>query len=301
MSKFPWLTTLLSVTAIIILLLFPNQCIMGASDGLLLWYNKVLPVLLPFFIISSLICTRVSFSPFITTFFLGLLCGYPMGAKNVRDYYIQGYFSKTTAEKLMTVCNHASPMFLIGYVCTMQLNNSVPIPIFLFAIYFPYILLCCFYLLQIYLKKNTTAADSIPAITKLRKNITLDDSIEQSLVLICKIGCYIMLYSILCHLLLSLGVCLENKIEFPPLLLPFLTGILEMTNGISLVAGTDAPSLLKIVLITIIASFGGFSSMSQTKSAIKGTTLSMVPYVICKMLCGLMSGIIILVYLLILV
>lgn len=292
-----WCKTIALVLCVAILLLFPNCCILGAQNGLLLWYTKVLPVLLPFFIVSSLISTYITFSPILTTLLLGVLCGYPMGAKNIKDYYVQGYFSKDTAQRLLTICNHASPMFLIGYVCTMQLKNTVPLPIFLFSIYWPPALLGIYYALR-YKKKTATASSASMVYPKQQsRTVTLDESIEHSLLLICKIGCYIMLYSILCNILMEVGSSLENSVfsGWSNLFIPFLTGILEMTTGIASIAQTQAPSIIKIALITAIASFGGCSSISQTQSAIKGTTLSMVPYVISKLICGLLSGLTILI------
>lgn len=291
--KFPrWCKTLLIVLCTAILLLFPNCCIIGAQNGLLLWYTKVLPVLLPFFIISSLISTYVNFSPILTTMLLGVLCGYPMGAKNIKDYYVQGYFSKKTAQRLLCICNHASPMFLIGYVCTMQLKNALSLPLFLFAIYWPPAVLAIYFCFRHIQEKKQGTQEGIVYPKRQSKILTLDESIEHSLLLICKIGCYIMLYSILCNILLTIGLTFENSAlsYWNNLFIPFLTGILEMTTGIASLAQAEAPSLLKMALITAIASFGGCSSISQTHSAIKGTTLSMVPYIISKLICGFLSG-----------
>lgn len=284
----------LCVLCVIVLLTFPNPCILGAQNGLLLWYSKVLPVLLPFFILSSILSNSISFSPMLTTLLLGVFCGYPMGAKCVKDYYLQGYFSKATATKLLCVCNHASPMFLIGYVCTMQLHNRLPLSTLLFAIYWPPVLLGLSFILFSWRKNNEQPASDSSGIVypdTHRKNITLDESIEHSLLLICKIGCYIMLYSILCNLLLTIGAEMENHLAIPfgNLLIPFFTGCLEMTTGIATIANVEAPSLLKLALVTAIASFGGCSSISQVKSTIKGTTLSMVPYILSKCICGLLS------------
>ena len=293
------------VTAIMVLLTFPNICINGAQNGLLLWYTKVLPVLLPFFILSSLITTKMSFSPIITTLSLGVLCGYPMGAKNIKDYYIQGYFSKKTAQKLLYISNHASPMFLIGYVLTMQLKNTIALKHFLFAIYWPPICLGIYYLIDTVRRRHNTGSinHSSNSLSNAHQNtlqniiyphnqhpISLDDSIERSLTLIFKIGCYIMLYSILCNLLIHIQSSAFRNHLHSHFIVSICTGLLEMTNGIANIANTSAPSIIKASCITAIASFGGCSSVSQTLSAIKGTRLSLIPYILYKLLFGLLSG-----------
>lgn len=280
MKRSGFLRPIVLILCLAVLLLFPSLCIEGAKSGLLLWYQKVLPVLLPFFILSSLISHTLHASPLFTTLFLGYLCGYPMGAKCIRDYYIQGYFSKTTATRLLCVANHASPMFLIGYVCTMQLHGALKLSLLFFAIYWPPLLLSLIFWLR-YAKKPS-APQALPPGNP--SPYTLDESIEHSLLLILKIACYIMIYAILCNLILSIGAGIENHVSFPcsNLLLPFCAGLLEMTTGIATMAGVTAPSAVKIASIIAIASFGGCSSISQIASTIKGTKLSLVPYTLSK-------------------
>ena len=83
----------------LIMLLCPQEVFFGASKGLLLWFQTVLPTLLPFMILSGLLISTNSivyldriFGPFFRRLFrtsenasfaiiAGFLCGYPMGAK----------------------------------------------------------------------------------------------------------------------------------------------------------------------------------------------------------------------------
>ena len=87
-----------------IMLFFPAETLYGASNGLLLWFQIVIPSLLPFFIITNLLIQTNSVSlivkvlgPFLTRIFSvtpdgsfailsGLLCGYPIGAKVTADF-----------------------------------------------------------------------------------------------------------------------------------------------------------------------------------------------------------------------
>lgn len=88
------------VLILILLLMRPALAFDGAKSGLLLWFNVVLPTLLPFMLCSSLLVawggvpliTR-PFAPLLKLLGLsdkgsyalmsGLLCGYPMGAKQL--------------------------------------------------------------------------------------------------------------------------------------------------------------------------------------------------------------------------
>ena len=285
------------ILAFFILLAFPSICITGARYGLLLWYNQVLPVLLPFFIISSFIASQIHASPILTTISLGVLCGYPMGAKNINDYYIQGYFSKTTAKHLLVICSHASPMFLIGYVYTGMLKSQLPLAVFLVAIYWPAILYSIGMIFVIYRSKKQDFCyrDCHSAIiSHPHSQMTLDTSIERSLNLILKIGCYIMIYSILCNLLMHFQHKMQESLT--NIVLPIGTGLLEMTTGIATIASADYSFAVKCAIITGVAAFGGCSSISQIKSALKSSGIGIFYYSIIKFVFAVLSGLSIYLY-----
>ena len=93
------------------MLLFPETVFQGACDGLLLWYQILIPTLFPFLIVAGLllktdgaaVVSRLLFRPFHllfgTSFYgsfavlSGFLCGYPMGAKIIADLLLQGKIS----------------------------------------------------------------------------------------------------------------------------------------------------------------------------------------------------------------
>ena len=89
----------------ILLLCFPNLCLHAAQNGLLLWFNKVLPSMLPFMIFINILVPLNGLQGFIShctplaqrlwhlpgesffAFLMGVLAGYPMGAKVVKNLY----------------------------------------------------------------------------------------------------------------------------------------------------------------------------------------------------------------------
>ena len=65
-----------------------NQVVVtGARAGLMLWFHDVLPLLLPFMLLSNLFVLKIRTKKtgaayaIPVLFLLGLLCGYPLGAK----------------------------------------------------------------------------------------------------------------------------------------------------------------------------------------------------------------------------
>jgi len=121
---------LLPLLFLLLILSFPSQVRNGAGNGLLLWFNVLLPTLLPFMILSDLIrrlhivdsvCNRISLRTgrnlyFLYPLLLGLLCGLPLGAKLTAEAVRSEQLTRKQGQFLLAVCNNSSTMFLMGYV-----------------------------------------------------------------------------------------------------------------------------------------------------------------------------------------
>ena len=124
------------------MLLFPETVFRGACDGLLLWYQILIPTLFPYLIVTGLllktdgaaIVSRLLFRPFHllfgTSFYgsfavlSGFLCGYPMGAKIIADLLLQGKISLEEASYLLSFCNNASPSFVITFLVLNTIHQK---------------------------------------------------------------------------------------------------------------------------------------------------------------------------------
>ena len=124
------------------MLLFPETVFQGACDGLLLWYQILIPTLFPYLIVTGLllktdgaaVVSRLLFRPFHllfgTSFYgsfavlSGFLCGYPMGAKIIADLLLQGKISLEEASYLLSFCNNASPSFIITFLVLNTIHQK---------------------------------------------------------------------------------------------------------------------------------------------------------------------------------
>ena len=122
------------------MLIRPIDTLAGASSGLLLWFEAVLPNLLPFIIISGLIIrlqiTRpigALLYPFLRhllpvtkegcyPIFIGFLSGLPVGAKTSADMVESKRIALREGQFLSSMCNNASPMFILGYIATTKIG-----------------------------------------------------------------------------------------------------------------------------------------------------------------------------------
>ena len=127
---------------IIFLIIFPREVLNAAREGLLLWFNNVLPALLPFIVAVNLL-TAMGFvrligsltQPFMAAvfklpgaggfaFITGIISGYPIGAKTVADLWRAGEVTTKEAQRLLAFCNNAGPLFIVGVVGAGLLANS---------------------------------------------------------------------------------------------------------------------------------------------------------------------------------
>lgn len=272
----------------ILLVIFPEITLSGASKGVLLWFNVVLPSILPCMILSN-ICIKTfgnDFSyPFLYVLFTGLLCGYPIGAKSCVDLYGHHQQKAKKTQFLMALCNNSSPMFILNYVFLQMLGVKFS-PAYFVVLYMPLIMLI---FVDIFLhkelhfsknKKTTKTLDSIPS-RNFRLEV-LDESIINGFEIITKLGGYIIIFSILSEFIQSLSF-------LPTYLVGILSGCMEITTGIAFICQNTADTNLKIIMVIFCLCFGGFSCLIQTKSILSGTYYSIKKYACHKLLIAIIS------------
>lgn len=311
------------VLILIFLLMHPAQSFEGAKSGLLLWFNVVLPTLLPFMLCSSLLVawggvpliTR-PFSPLFRLLHLsdggsyalmaGLLCGYPMGAKTTADFLREGKITANEGKRLLAIAGCPSPMFVAGYIHS-HLDGAVPFLSVAVSLYIPVILLG--FLVQVFYRdrkkkpKKSAAvyctegrsAASLPAGTSAgtSANRSAGTSMEVSAdVPPAKSQPFdeIMMSS------LEIMVKIGGYIMLYSILARFICGsglIPEpvkplLTGFVEMTTGIDNVSrslsgLPAALVILFSAAFGGLSGVSQTNTVIKNAGLSIRHYVLWKL------------------
>lgn len=268
---------MIPILLLILLFAMPAVSIQGASNGLLLWFHIVLPTLAPFMICTQLITMFGGIeyfmrpcAPFFRHLFhlssaggyvllCGLLCGYPIGAKLCADFCRRGLITEQEGKYLLAICNHPSPMFLLGYVKN-QLPADTPALLILLCMYLP-ILPLSFAAKKVYHIRRPITKNMLPTSAP---HMSLDEilmSVCDTLVLI---GGYIMLFSILTAWITEIPFfSVKTK--------AVLSGIAEITTGIHQICSCKAFS---VPLLPVIASvsFGGLSGIFQTRSVLFRTT-----------------------------
>lgn len=122
-----------------------------AAMGLNLWFEKMIPTLLPFMILSGImvrlkLTDKVSMIiyPIVKPIYkvrrnvcyamlMGFLCGFPMGARVVDDLYTRQMIDRREAEFLLAFCNNIGPVYFCSFVLPL-LGRKLVLP-YLFGMY----------------------------------------------------------------------------------------------------------------------------------------------------------------------
>ena len=304
------------------LILYSNSSLKAAKDGLVLWATAVVPSLFPFFISIELLShTNIVktlgkyLNPIMRplfnvpgegafAFLMGLISGYPVGAKVVVKLFEQNIVTKDEAERLLAFTNNSGPLFIIGTV-GIALFGSTNIGILLFITHIFACVTGGIFLrfssrhVNFTLTNGSDSNSSNSTISLCNLGELLGKSITNSISSILTIGGFVVVFSVVISILNQSGVLsiittllspILCYLGFPSeLLSSLLIGVIEVTNGVN--ASSNIHSLsISIITTSFLLGFGGFSVLLQVLSIISKARLSIKSYIIGKLLQGIFAA-----------
>lgn len=308
------------------LLIFSKSNLPAVKSGLALWANSVVPSLFPFFVATELLMhTNVItlfgnllnrfMKPFFNirgegafAFVMGMISGYPVGAKIASNFRQNNICSKEECERLLSFTNNSGPLFIIGTVGILMFKNTT-IGILLFITH----LLACVtvgFIFRYWKKdKNTFHTNSsVTSFNQAKKTASfsnlgeiLAESITSSISTILLIGGFVVIFSSIISIFKASGLLNSLTVLFSPLfeilkidpsfIQGLLTGVLEITNGIHTISSIACKKLsFNLIFTAFLLGFGGISVLLQVWSITSKTDLSIKPYVYGKILHGLLAA-----------
>lgn len=279
------------------LLIFPIQTLDASKTGLLLWFDSLLPTLLPFLIVSQLILktplidtVQKILGPIFRQVFhcsengafcilCGFLCGYPVGARLIALQIQEHRLSINEGQYLLSFCNNVSPMFCISYGILFAIGAEDILP-YLFIIYGSALLFGFFTRPKYIPEHNLTSKKQ----TSSSENIfqLIDVCIIDSFLIMIKLCGYLMLFSIISTGILML---IPDDMFYAA---PVITSLLEITGGLSRLASMPLGTLRSVIGIVSLT-FGGLCCIFQTNSVINNTGLSLKKYILHKVLITMLA------------
>ena len=299
------LFTLISLYLIYLLLRYPSLSLKYASTGLMLWFQKMIPTLLPFMILSGIMIRMNLTEKFVRfahpllhrlygtspngsyTILMGLLCGFPMGARIIGELCQAGKLDREESSRLLAFCNNIGPIYFLSYVVP---SLSIDKPLLPIAIMYGIPLLYGILIMRILPSVQSTlhriGSPLIPAsvpITVIPPSSTcspsctmpllaaIDSSVLSGLIGIAKLGGYMIFFNLL-------NIAFMPFHNLNQVLLDLYNCLLEITSGI------DRSSHYLYTSILILLPFGGLSCIAQTYSMIQHTDLSIRSYILHKVI-----------------
>ena len=307
MNKNAWMREALYflalLTAAAALLLHPEIASGAVVQGLRLCGSVILPSLFPFFVCANLL-TELSLEHIPARLFarvmrplfhvggagsaalaLGVLGGYPAGAQAAVQLYKSGSITKPEAERLLCFCNNAGPSFLLG-VTGAGVYGSLRIGFLLWGVHVFCALLTGLLLRGQPLPPQPVKAfqDAQPPHAPVSFAAAFTASVRQAGAAAIQVCMYVVIFSVLSAFLLCL-----LPASTPPALRALAVGLLELSNGVSLLQGAGT-----LPLAAFLLGFSGLSVAAQAQSLLTGTDLSFRRYLPAKLLHGALSALVIL-------
>ena len=313
------------------LVLFTKSNFNAAKKGITLWANNVVPSLFPFFVAVELL-KRTNLIYFLSIkldkymkpifnlpgvasfpFVMGLISGYPVGAKIVSDLYSNNLCTQKEAERMLAFTNNSGPLFIIGTVgCSFYSNTSIGILLLISHILSS---ICVGIILGIISRINsatnkftansTQSASTNNFSTLLQDDIKIADlggilgsAIVSAIKSILMIGGFVTIFSVILSILNNTKILtiisyfISNIFHInPDYIVGLLTGFLEFTNGLYKISTINNKMLsINLILSSFIIGFGGISVTLQVLNIISKNKLSIKTYIFGKLLHGTISA-----------
>lgn len=262
----------LLLTIIYFMITASNKVIESVNFSISIWKDNLFPTLFPFFVVSSLLLNygfvdilgNLLSKPMNKLFHLpgccgfvlaiSLVSGFPSGAKYTKDLVENNLITTKQAERLLTFTHYSNPLFILGMIGSILLNNQKLAYLIMIAHIVSGLLVGI-----IFREKNYYSCENMQKKSnKTSKTFgqLLTESIMSSL------NTMFLLLGIV-TIFLIISTIIKNIVSLPPILSTIVSGILEMTQGVKLASLMQISELIKIIIITGIISFGGLSVHMQ--------------------------------------
>lgn len=316
---------LFNITCIIFvisLVVFSVSNLSAAKNGLYLWANNIIPALFPFFIATELLShTPIInilgkfFNKFMKPLFnvpgqgsfpliMGLISGYPVGAKIVCDMRQKNALTKAEAERLLSFTNNSGPLFILGTIGIGLFQDTTIGIVLLITHILASLIVGIIFRFWKYKDTNISSSNSTNQLsTNSVSNIgeILSSSIKNSIFTILNIGGFIVLFSVIIsifnksHIInlvnLLLGPIFHIFNITPEFANGIINGLFEITNGLQQISIIPIKNIsFSIIICAFILGFGGVSVILQVYSFTSKTDISIKPYILGKFFQGIISA-----------
>lgn len=278
-----------------------------------IWKNNLFPSLFPFFVLSEILINYgfielvgELFKPIMNRLFkvsgtsafifiMSLISGFPSNARYTRNLYEQELINEAEATKILTFTHFSNPLFILGTISLLFLNNKRAGLIVLISHYISNIIIGIIIRNKLYVTKQKEKFSLKCAISKMhnkriQNNQPLGTIISNSL--INSINSLLLILGVV-TMFLIITTILDKHFHLNIYLKTILTSIMEMTQGLKHVSLLNVSLKTKSIIMAMIISFGGLSVHTQVLSFISDTKIKYTPFLIARIFHALLAGILV--------
>ena len=298
------------------LLLFPVQSVAAAKSGLQLCGNVIIPSLFPFFVLSSF-CMEIGLVQYLgrvleplmrplfrvsgacaSAFVLGIIGGYPVGAKTAIALYEKRLISRDEAERLLAFCNNCGPAFIFGVVGAGVFSSSA-VGLLLYLIHILSSVLVGL-LFRFRGSRTVSAGCAAPTEEAPAFSAAFTASVRSAMQSTLSICAFVLFFTVIIRLLVLSGVLRGAAALLGTLLAPFggtdaaaeklLIGAIEMSSGVASLSGSAGAMSTQLSLAAFILGWAGLCVHCQVLSFLGSSDLSVRTYLAGKLAHGIISA-----------
>lgn len=303
---------------IMALLIFVGFQILGESSMILdsvkfsfsIWQNNIFPSLFPFFMLSELLsyygfiefsselCKGVMQKVFkmrgecAFILILSLISGFPSNAKFTKELYEKGMIDEKEGSKILTFTHFSNPLFILGTVSILFLNNKEV----------GYLILICHYLGNLIIgllfrnyhpshspKEKVSLKKAIDKMhnKRIHNEVRFGEMLTKALMN--TINTLFLILGIV-TVFLVVTTIIDHNLNITHYSQSILNGFVEMTQGLKYISILEIPLKLKAILSVMILSFGGLSVHMQIFSILSDTKIKYLPFLTARILHAFISS-----------
>ena len=276
------LLTISAISFIILFAVYAQECLPAVTLAAMTFIKSVLPALFPFYVAAGLLmegdfCFRVGkmITPVTKKLFgiagegalaivIGLVSGYPAGAKITAELYENGRITYGDAKTLAAFTNNCGPLFIIGTIGTGMLGDG-RLGLVLWGIHVLASLLTGMILKWFHrdsLQLSAASFKPTPVKAPEKSLPAISNAMTSAMYAMIPIAAAIIFFAAFTATLKASGVIPALASLFgrnAPAASGVLSGAIEITNGIQQLSQCPLPEILKLPLISAVAGWAGVS------------------------------------------
>ncbi|MDD6273341.1 MAG: sporulation protein [Clostridiaceae bacterium] len=299
------------------LVLYTSESIETAGKAAAMCIEVILPSLFPFLVVSNLViglgfaeaAGRVA-APIMrrvfnlngacaSAFLMGIVGGYPVGARAAITSYERGLCTKTECERMLSFCNNSGPAFILGVVgAGVFANSRAGMLLYLAHVLASLTVGVCF---RFYKRREPILRTRAGTYEKRKPSRVFVEAVRSGLAGIGNISAFVIFFAVAINLLFASGALGALAHAIARLLTPFgvdsgsverlLVGAIEMTSGLTSLKGAAESMNARLSMAAFLLGWAGVSVHCQVLSFLGDSGLSLMPYLSGKLMHAVLSAV----------